>query len=75
MYSQLYIASIDAQGKVTKPFLLPQRNPREFYREMMHSYNVPDFTKSKVELDAHEFRDKLLSNKRQKVTIMGSPKE
>ena len=75
MYAQLFIASIDGQGKVTKPFLLPQRNPRAFYREMMYSYNVPDFTKSKVELDAHEFREKLLSNKRQNVTIKGSVKD
>ena len=75
MYAQLFIASIDGQGKVTKPFLLPQRNPRAFYREMMHSYSVPDFTKSKVELDAHEFREKLLSNKRQNVTIKGSVKD
>ena len=35
----------------------------------MHSYNVPDFTKTKVKLDAHEFRDKLIDNKRTKVTV------
>jgi hypothetical protein len=69
MYAQLYLASIDADGKVTKPFLLPQRNPREFYRAMMHSYNVPDFTKTKVQIDAHEFRDKLISNNRTSVKI------
>lgn len=69
MYAQLYLASIDSQGNVTKPFLLPQRNPREFYRRMMHSYNVPDFTKTKVELDAHEFRDKLIGQKRINVTV------
>ena len=67
VFAQLYLASIDDQGNVTKPFLLPQRNPREFYREMMHSYNVPDFTKTKVDIDAHEFRNKLLDKKRTKV--------
>ncbi len=69
MYAQLYIASIDDNGNVTKPFLLPQRNPREFYDNMMYSYNVPDFTKTKVDIDAHEFRSKLLDKKRIKVTI------
>ena len=69
MYAQLYIASIDDKGIVTKPFLLPQRNPREFYDNMMFSYNVPDFTKTKVDIDAHEFRSKLLDKKRKKVTI------
>ena len=54
MYAQLFLASIDEQGNVTKPFLLPQRNPRKFYRELMDSYNVPDFTKVKVNFDAHE---------------------
>ena len=69
MYAQLYIASIDDNGNVTKPFLLPQRNPREFYDNMMYSYNVPDFTKTKVDIDAHEFRSKLLDKKRIKVNI------
>lgn len=69
VYAQLYLSSIDDQGNVTKPFLLPQRNPREFYCEMMHSYNVPDFTKTKVGLDAHEFRNQLIANNRKKVTI------
>jgi hypothetical protein len=54
MYAQLFLASIDDQGQSTKPFLLPQRNPRKFYAEMMDSYNVPDFTRQKVEFDAHE---------------------
>lgn len=48
---------------------LPAMLPREFYRAMMHSYNVPDFTKTKVQIDAHEFRDKLISNNRTSVTI------
>jgi len=59
VYAQLYIASIDDQGKVTKPFLLPQRNPRKYYWEMFDSYNVPDFTKTPVELDAHEVHQHL----------------
>ena len=37
-------------GKATKPFLLPQRNPRH-YQQSMYSYNTPDFA-SRV-LDAH----------------------
>jgi hypothetical protein len=69
LYTRVYLSYIDKQGKATKPFLLPQRNPREFYCEMMHSYNVPDFTKTKVELDAHEFRNQLIANNRKKVTI------
>ena len=69
MYAQLYLASIDAQGRVTKPFLLPQRNPRKFYHEMMDSYNVPDFTKTKVDFDAHEAYRQVFDNQRVQVKI------
>ena len=69
MYTKLYLACIDDQGRVSKPFLLPQRNPRKYYRELMDAYNCPDFTKTKVELDAHEAYRQVFDNKREKVTI------
>lgn len=72
LYSFLYLSSINNYGEVTKPFLLPQRNPRKYYREMMNSFNVPDFTKVPVKIDAHEFRQKLLDNKRKKVSTKPS---
>ena len=69
MYTKAYLASIDEQGHVTKPFLLPQRNPRKYYREMMDAYNCPDFTKTKVELDAHEAYRQVFENQREKVKV------
>ena len=69
MYTKLYLASIDGQGRVSKPFLLPQRDPRKYYREMMDAYNCPDFTKTKVELDAHEAYRQVFENKREQVKI------
>jgi hypothetical protein len=54
MYTKLYLAHIGTDGKVSKPFLLPQRNPLKYYRELMDAYNVPEFTSRKVEFDAHE---------------------
>lgn len=69
MYTKLYLASIDAQGRVSKPFLLPQRHPRKYYRELMDAYNVPDFTKTKVELDAHEAYRQVFDNQREQVKI------
>ena len=44
LYTRLYLASIDDKGHVSKPFLLPQRNPKEYYDELIDSYNTPDFT-------------------------------
>ena len=69
MYTKAYLASIDDKGRVTKPFLLPQRNPRRYYREMMDAYNCPDFTKTKVELDAHEAYRQVFENQREKVKV------
>jgi len=69
MYAQLFIACIDDAGKVSKPFLLPQRNPRKFYDEMMDSYNVPDFTRQKVEFDAREAHRQVFNGERVKVKI------
>lgn len=48
LYSRLYFASIGPDGKVTKPFMLPQRNPKKYYRELLDSYNTPDFTSRRV---------------------------
>lgn len=69
MYTKLYLACIDEQGRVSKPFLLPQRNPRKYYQQLMDAYNVPDFTKTKVELDAHEAYRQVFDNKREQVKI------
>ena len=69
MYTRLYIACIDDQGHVSKPFLLPQRNPRKYYLEMMDAYNCPDFTKTKVDLDAHEAYHQVFDNKRELVKV------
>ena len=44
LYSRLYLAHIDDQGHCTKPFMLPQQNPRHYYQQLLYSYNTPDFT-------------------------------
>ena len=69
MYTKLYLAHVDDKGRFSKPFLLPQRNPRKFYREMMDAYNCPDFTRTRVELDAHEAYRQVYDNKREQVKI------
>ena len=69
MYTKLYLACIDGQGRVSKPFLLPQRNPRKYYQELMDAYNCPDFTKTRVDFDAHEAYRQVFENKREQVKI------
>ena len=64
LYTRLYLASIDDKGNVSKPFLLPQRNPKEYYDELIDSYNTPDFTSKPVELDARAAGNEIMSDKR-----------
>jgi len=69
MYTKLYLAHVSPEGKVSKPFLLPQRNPLKYYRELMDAYNVPEFTSRKVEFDAREAFRQVFNQERVKVTI------
>ena len=43
LFTRPYFCHVDAQGRVSKAFMLPQRNPRRFYRNRFLSYNVPEF--------------------------------
>lgn len=47
LYTRPYIVHIDADGKVSKPFLLPQSDAA-YYLRTMKSYNIPEFTRGKV---------------------------
>ncbi|MBE6262654.1 MAG: hypothetical protein E7104_01620 [Prevotella sp.] len=69
MYTRLYLSCVDDKGNATKPFLLPQRNPWKFYHDLFDAYNVPDFTKTKVEFDAHEAHNQLWNGEREKVKM------
>lgn len=56
MYGNLYFSCIGQDGIATKPFLLPQLNPREYYDEALHSFNAPDFISEEVRLDVPKVR-------------------
>lgn len=51
-YSRLFIASFK-NGKFGKPFLLPQRDPSR-NRKLLYAFNVPEFVKSKVNVNKDE---------------------
>ena len=51
-YSRIYLSSIGHDGRVTKPFLLPQRDPKHYYTQSLYSYNTPDFTSKPVGNDS-----------------------
>ena len=64
LHSRIYFAMVDHNGCTTKPFMLPQRNPKEYYRRLLYSYNTPDFTSRPVKMDARQAGRNILSNKR-----------
>lgn len=72
LYSRLYLTCIDEQGRFSKPFLLPQRHPKEYYSESIYSFNVPDFTKTKVDFDAYEAGREIASDKRVETKVSSS---
>ena len=57
-YTRPFIAHIDAQGKGSKPFELPQRDP-DYHRQFMKSYNIPELMRGPVEITPQQFADVL----------------
>lgn len=55
-YTRLYIAHVDAEGKASKAFVLPQV-AADFYPMFDRSYNVPEFMVEPVRFTPHEFAD------------------
>lgn len=69
LYTRLYIAHIGADGRVSKPFMLPQKNPQEYYDQLIYSYNVPEFTSKPIQLEHREIENEIMSSKRVKVKM------
>lgn len=66
LYTRLYIAYMDKDGKVGKPFLLPQRDT-EHYNSLMKSYNIPEFVFGKVKVNKFSLALNIKENKSQKI--------
>ena len=54
LFTRPYFCHVDAHGHVSKAFMLPQRNPRRFYRDRFFSFNVPDFIIAPTRFDGHK---------------------
>ena len=53
MFGKPWFSHVSEDGSVTKPFLLPQKDPH-FYDSMTRSFNVPDLGHASVGFDAAE---------------------
>lgn len=54
LYTRIYFSMRGDDGRATKPFLLLQRNPKQFYRMSLYSYNTTDFTSRPVETNTRQ---------------------
>ena len=59
LYTRLYLASIDEEGNVSKPFKLPEEKPA-VHDPSFYSFNIPEFISSPVNLDLKYLEKKLL---------------
>ena len=64
LYSRIYLSMMGKDGRATKPFMLPQRNPRHFYRQLLYSYNTPDFTSRPIKTNARRMGVNIISDRR-----------
>ncbi len=53
LFTRLYFAHFAEDGTLSKPFLLPQRDPRQNL-ELFKSYNIPELTVEPISLDIRE---------------------
>ena len=53
VHTRLYLSHINKDGRFTKPFLLPQKDP-EFSDKFMYSFNRPEFTVEPVKVSSKE---------------------
>ncbi len=51
-----YFAYIHRHGTSEKPFILPQKDP-EYYKKLLKSFNIPEFSSIKRELNPGKIRD------------------
>ncbi|EXG77791.1 periplasmic component of the Tol biopolymer transport system [Xylanibacter oryzae DSM 17970] len=52
LYTRPFIAHINNNGKVSKPFLLPQ-DDINYYNLLQKSYNIPEFVKGSVKINSY----------------------
>ena len=54
LYTRLYLAYFDKEGKAHKPFIIPRKDPSD-YKDLYKSYNIPEFTRDPVRQGPKQF--------------------
>lgn len=59
LFTQPHFTYIDEEGNFHKPFVLPQRNPLEFYRNNFYAFNLPELITGKVDVNQRAIADEM----------------
>jgi len=66
LYTRPYIAYVGADGRIGKPFILPQARG-DFYQECMNSFNIPELVKGKGDVNRYRLVQKALGEQKEQV--------
>ena len=69
LYTRPFFCHIDENGQASKPFLLPQKNPQEYYADQMNSYNLPELMERKATVNAHDIASTLRDTPGTDITV------
>lgn len=69
LFTRPYFCHIDEKGRATKAFMLPQQNPRRFYRDRFLSFNVPEFVIRPTHFDGHKASRLINSDSRKRISV------
>ncbi len=75
LFTRPYFCHVDDKGNITKAFMLPQRNPRRFYRDRFFSFNVPDFIICPTNFDGRQASRIINSESRKNFGVRKNPKD
>lgn len=59
LFTRPFFSYLDDEGKASKPFVLPQEDPK-FYLSYLKNYNIPELITGKVTVSPQAIRDKVL---------------
>jgi len=68
VFTRTYFAHVDEQGRVAKPFILPQRDPT-FYDSFLKTFSVPEFITAPVQTTDRELARAVRSDRKVKLTL------
>ncbi|MCC8198068.1 MAG: hypothetical protein LIP06_05680 [Tannerellaceae bacterium] len=66
LYTFPYIAFIDDQGRPSKPFLLPQKDP-DHYDYLLYSYNIPELVKGEIKISPYQIQQVTFKKKGEQI--------